>query len=385
MLGMNRLRPTLAAAIPRITLIFALLWMAGCSAREDIPPTGVPVSPQATAQALAASGEFLQAAQLWQQALDAEPESGNAHYQLGLIRSLTDPAEAADLLQQAIVLDPALTPSARKVLDALRLAAVVDDRAYQLTITGQALASLQEWHLAQAALETAVEIDPGYAEAWAYLGEILQQNEAENSRDALEKAIQLDPNSYAANLFLSIYWQRNQQPNRALPYLQTALTLDPNNLALKENLAQTLVQAGLVESGFEMLEKLTTQQPDEPEVWRMLARLSIENAIQTEETGIPAARQAVLLDPESAQATLLLGRAYLLSENPILAERFFLKCIELDPQMAAPHLYLAIIYLNQGNRQPAKPQLEAALSLAEVSGDQVTADQASQFLQEYFP
>jgi len=382
---MNRLRPTLAAAIPRITLIFALLWMAGCSAREDIPPTGVPVSPQATAQALAASGEFLQAAQLWQQALDAEPESGNAHYQLGLIRSLTDPAEAADLLQQAIVLDPALTPSARKVLDALRLAAVVDDRAYQLTITGQALASLQEWHLAQAALETAVEIDPGYAEAWAYLGEILQQNEAENSRDALEKAIQLDPNSYAANLFLSIYWQRNQQPNRALPYLQTALTLDPNNLALKENLAQTLVQAGLVESGFEMLEKLTTQQPDEPEVWRMLARLSIENAIQTEETGIPAARQAVLLDPESAQATLLLGRAYLLSENPILAERFFLKCIELDPQMAAPHLYLAIIYLNQGNRQPAKPQLEAALSLAEVSGDQVTADQASQFLQEYFP
>lgn len=385
MLGMNLKRQLLAAIRTPAILLLALMGLAACSQPDTSDATSTPFDPQATAQVLSDRREYHQAAQLWQQALEADPGSAHAHYQLGLIQSLTNPEEAADHLQQAIALDPGLEPSARKVLDALRQAKVVDDRAYQLTITGQAFASLEEWDLAQAALETAVGLDPEYAEAWAYLGEIRQQTGSGNSLDALREAVSLDPESYAANLFFSIYWNRNQQPKRALPYLQTALTLDPNNLALKEELAQTLVQAGLVETGFEMLEELTVQDPDRLEAWMMLARLSIENAIQAEETGLPAARQAVLLAPDNAEATLLLGRAYLLSENAILAERFFFKCIALDSQLAAPHLYLAIIYLNQENRNPAKPHLEAALSLAEESGDQAVAEQASQFLQRYFP
>jgi len=382
---MNRIRKLLTAITAPVLLLPAWIWLAGCSQPEAIPATSTPFSPQATAQVLAASGKYQQAAQLWQQAVDADPGSANAHYQLGLILSLIHPEEATDHLRQAITLDPGLESSARKVLNALRQAEVIDDGAYQLTITGQAFASLEEWGLAQAALETAIELDPEYAEAWAYLGEIRQHTETGSSLDALEQAVSLDPDSYAANLFFSIYWTRQQQPKRALPYLQTALTLDPNNLALKEQLAHTLVQAGLVETGFEMLEELTVQDPERLEAWMMLARLSIENAIQAEETGLPAARRAVLLAPDNAEATLLLGRAYLLSEKPILAERFFLKCLALDSQMAEPHLYLAIIYLNQADPQPAKPHLEAALSLAEEAGDQAVAEQASQFLQSYFP
>jgi hypothetical protein len=53
--------------------------------------------------------------------------------------------------------------------------------------------------------------------------------------------------------------------------------------------------------------------------------------------------------------------------------------------MPDPHLFLAIIYLNQENQGPAKPHLQTALSLAEASGDQAIADQAKQFLQRYFP
>ena len=385
MLGMNRKRQFLTAVMTPSMLLIVLIGVAACSQPGIISATSTPFPPQATAEVLAAGGDYQQAVQRWQQAVEANPGSAHAHYQLGLIQSLINPEEATDHLQQAITLDPELEPLARKVLDALRQAEVIDDRAYQLTITGQALASLEEWDLAQEALETAVDLDPEYAEAWAYLGEIRQQTGDGDSLDALEQAISLDPDSYAANLFFSIYWKRNQQPKRALPYLQKAQMLDPNNLALKEDLAQTLIEAGLVETGFEIPEELTAQDPERLEAWMMLARLSIENTIQVEETGLPAARQAVLLAPDNPEATLLLGRAYLLNENPILAERFFLKCIALDSQMAAPHLYLAVIYLNQPNRQPAKPHLEAALSLAEESGDQAVAEQASQFLQRYFP
>ena len=206
MLGMNQIRQLLAAIRTPAILLIALMGLAACSQPDTSDAPSTPLSPQATAQVLTARGEYQQAAQLWQQALEEDPGNGSAHYQLGLIQSLINPEEAEDHLQQAIALDPGLEPSARKVLNALRQAKVVDDRAYQLTITGQAFASLEEWDLAQAALETAVELDPEYAEAWAYLGEIRQQTGSGNSLDALEEAISLDPDSYAANLFFSIYW-----------------------------------------------------------------------------------------------------------------------------------------------------------------------------------
>ena len=193
MLGMNLKRQLLAAIRTPAILLLALMGLAACSQPDTSDAISTPFDPQATAQVLSDRREYHQAAQLWQQALEADPGSAHAHYQLGLIQSLTNPEEAADHLQQAIALDPGLEPSARKVLDALRQAKVVDDRAYQLTITGQAFASLEEWDLAQAALETAVGLDPEYAEAWAYLGEIRQQTGSGNSLDALREAVSLDP------------------------------------------------------------------------------------------------------------------------------------------------------------------------------------------------
>jgi tetratricopeptide (TPR) repeat protein len=366
-------------------LILAVLVLAGCSSTDSPPLTSTPPSLQETAQVLVESGKLEQAAELWQDILEEDPANAEAHYRLGLLWSIINPEQAAEQLEQAASLDSTLADQGRRIRDTLRQVSFIEDPAYQLTVVGQALSSLEEWPLAQTALERAVKIDPAYAEAWAYLGEVRQQNGRDDGLEALQTAIKLNPESYAANLLMSIYWKRNHQPNRALPFLQTAKILDPSNPTLMEDLADTLVQAGMVEPGFDTIEALVTQEPDQPENWLMLARLSIENGLQVEQVGLPAARQAVLLDPENAAATTLLGRAYLLTEDPILAERFFLKAIQQDPQMAAPHLYLAIIYLNQENPQPAKPHLQDALSLAEAAGNQAIAEQAKDFLQRYFP
>jgi len=375
--------------ITATAILAFLLWCApgwsGCSQTSAVPePTESP-STMETAQGLIEDGNLEQAAQLWSDALDEDPENAQAHYQLGLIQSITAPEQASENLSKAAELDLSLDRQASRVQDALRQGQVVDDTAYQVTLAGQALLSLEEWPLALAALSRAVIADPNYAEAWAYLGEARQHAGQEDPLDALQTAISLAPESYAANLLMSIYWKRNAQPNRALPYLQTAVKLDPNNQTLQEDLAHTLVQAGLVELGFDTLITLTDQFPERADAWIRLARLSIENSVQVEEVGLPAARQAVLLDPENAEATLLLGQAYLQSEQTILAERFFFKSIQQDPAMPDPHLYLAIIYLNQQNPQPAETHLREALSLAEELGQESTAAQARQLLQTYFP
>jgi len=382
---MKGLKSILLIFAANIMLLLGLFALVGCTETEPTPATITTPTEQGSVQDLILDGNLEQAAQLLRLELEKDPQDASAHYQLGLLLSITQPEQAVDQLALAASQDPAFEAGSTKLQDALRQSNTIQDPAYQLTVTGQALSSLDEWPLAQAALERAVTVDPNYAEAWAYLGEVRQHTGQENGLEALQTAISLAPESYAANLFMSIYWNRNATPRRALTFLRTALKQDPNNLSLLENLAQTLVDAGMVENGFDTLQELTGQSPEKEETWMMLARLSIENNLKVEEIGLPAARQAVLLDPKSPAATLLLGRAYLLAENALLAERFFAKTIQLDPQMAAPHLYLAIIYLNQENRQPAKPHLIEALSLAEANGDQAIADQAEKFLNLYFP
>lgn len=374
---------------PKVRLVvlalWLLLWLAGCMPSGPGPDALTATPSQDTIQELIEIGALEQAAEILLGILEQNPADASAHYQLGQLLTINQPEQAADHLAEAARLDPALEDKVTRLQDALRQAGSIQDPAYHLTVTGQAFSSLEEWALAQAALERAVENDPNYAEAWAYLGEARQHTGQDNSLDALKTAISLDPESYAANLLMSIYWQRNALPKRALPFLQTALRLDPNNRALLEDLAHTQVQAGMVELGFETLEELTAQSPEEAETWMMLARLSIDNSIQVEQVGLPSARQAVLLEPENAAAILMLGRAYLLAEEPVLAERFFLQAMQLDPQMAAPHLYLAIIYLNQENQLPAKSHLQDALLLAEAAKNQAIANQAKKFLEQYFP
>ena len=321
----------------------------------------------------------------WLAKLESAPDDPHAHYQLGLRYLILEREKAAEHLQEAAAQDPELESRVRRLQSALRQSNVIEDPAYQQTIIGQALASVEEWRLAETALEMAVAQDPEYAEAWAYLGEVRQQTGKENAFEALETALQLDRQSYAANLFTSFYWRRNDKPARAIPHLRTALQQDPSNLSLQEDLAFTLVQAGQVETAFENIKALLEESPDNPDIWRILARLSIENDLQVAQTGLPAARQAVLLEPEDAQATLLLGRAYALTDEPVLAERFLLKAARQDPQLVEPHLYLGLMYLNLDKYPAAQSELDTALAMAENSGDQDMILLAGQILDQFFP
>lgn len=307
------------------------------------------------------------------------------YYRQGLNLLLTSPEQAAEPLALAAEMDSTFSAQVSRLEAALRQVGAVDDLAYQHTIIGQALASVGEWTLAETALEQAVDEDPEYAEAWAYLGEVRQQTGYGDPLEALETALELNPDSYAANLFTSMYWKRNDQPERALDYLYTALEQDASNLSLQEDLAHTLVLAGQVEEGFQVIQTLLETDPENPEIWQMLARLSIENSVQISEVGLPAARQARVLEPDNPEATLLLGRAYMLDNDSLLAERFFIQAAAQAPDQAAPHFYLGLLYLNQEKFQSAQTQLKQTLQLAETSGESAIAAQASQILSQYYP
>lgn len=361
-----------------------LLSLAGCQPQARPDPIAA-LSPLEEAARQLERGDLQAALDVWQHALQSDPEDVQAHLQTGLLLALSDPDEAMQHLETAAALDPTLEPVVSRISSALRQAGAVDDDAYRDTILGQAFASLQAWPAAEFALARAVAADPQYAEAWAYLGEVRQHTGNGDALEALQTAYALNPSSYAANLFLSIYYRRLGEPETALPYLQTAILQDTDNRALQADLAQTLVEAGLVSLGFERLISLTEKYPDDPEPWLLLAALSIENNLQVVQFGLPAARQAALLSPEDPEAVLLLGRAYLLLGDTALAERFLLQAAQLDPASPWPHYYLGVLHLNTGTTDAAEAELRTALALAESSAHPGARQQAITLLETYFP
>ncbi len=373
---LRRLYSTMAIAFWAVSL-------SACTSNTPLSPTPT-IAFASTAQVLQAAGDLQQAVAVWEQALAANPDNPAANYQLGLLLAVLEAEAAPEYLEKAADLDDSYSEPARRILVALRQARFVDSPAYQSTLVGQALASVEEWRLAQAALLRATQADPEYAEAWAYLGEVQQQN-GEDGLPALQTAYQLNSNSYAANVFLGLYWRRNNQPQRALPYLQNAVQIEPDNLAILQDLANTLVAAGLVEEGLAKMEAHVETSPDDGARWLLLAQFCIENEFQIEETGLHAARQAVLLMPDSSEALTLLGRAYMLTGEALLAERFLTEASQQAPESGTPHLYLGLLYLNTGDMDSAKTHLQNAVRLAEQAGETLIGVQANDLLDKFFP
>ncbi|MBN2044110.1 MAG: tetratricopeptide repeat protein [Anaerolineales bacterium] len=364
----------------RLILLMVGLVLTACGQADSLETTAPPASPHPTAE-----NERLDTdPEKWQQTLDSNPEDPEAHYHLGLILLLSDPDQALSHLEEAQDLQPEYAGAVSRLKAAYRQAAVIDNPAYRLTLTGQAFAAIGEWPLAESALEQAVTEDPEYAEAWAYLGEARQHTSSGEALFALQKAHQLKPNSLAANLFLSMYYRRSDQPLTAVRYLEAAIQLDPDNKDLQADLAQTLVEAGGASKGFNLLQDLVEEAPEDAENWIRLARLSIDNNLQVAESGLPAARQALLLAPNHPEATLLLGRSYLFLGEKVLAERFLTKAMLLDEQNPEPHYYLGILYLNTGQMEQARAYLLEADGLAQQFGDPLLSEQINKILRQYF-
>lgn len=321
------------------------------------------------------------AIQVWEDTLAEDGVNAQAHYQLGLLLAVSERGAAPGHLEQAKALDPALAEAADQLLASIRRANLFDDEAYQHILIGQTLGGLGEWDLAEAAFTQSVRANPAYAEAWAYLGEARQQT-GEDGLSALEKAIELDPESSSSNLLFNLYWRRQERPDLALSYAQTAVQLDPGNFSLIEVLARTYAEDGNFTEAVRQMQSLAEMAPEDAGAWLAVAEFCLEYEVQVEETGIPAARQAVVLNPEDPAPLALLGEAYLLSGDDFYAERFLNRALRIDPEHAAAHLSLGILALNLKNYAEAYEHLQAARRLGAGSE---TGARAEDILQQYFP
>ena len=175
---------------------------------------------------------------------------------------------------------------------------------------------------AQPAIERALELDPGSAEAFASLGlarwRISQYDAAES---ALRRAISLNENYTPAKLWLAGVlgdrgrWQEEKQ------VLEEALLRDPLNELLNNNLASIYMKAGEYDAGSERLTSILQVNPDSALAMRSLANWS--NTYGRLVNSQHWASQAVSHNSNDPLALISLGQAWLDLGEVARAERVY--------------------------------------------------------------
>lgn len=147
--------------------------------------------------------------------------------------------------------------------------------------------------------------------------------------------------------------------NGAIVFFRNALDKDQNHLDARHQLARAYLLIGKYQLAEKELQKVMRLNPSQPEVQLELAK--VYNAQQKPDQAISQAKGYLATNPDSADALESLGIAYSLKNEPQLAETFFLRSLQLNPEKITVKLELAALNIRQGKAVEAKKMLEDVL------------------------
>lgn len=311
----------------------------------------------------------------------AEPMNGYPFLQNAYLQAAKGSEEAVSDLRIAKEKNPNLVSVIEPVENAILLGSESTDNGYQAVLVGRALGGEGAWDLAEMAFARAIEQNPEYPEAWAFLSEARYQ-QGLNGLPEIQKALELNPDSVVAQALYALRLRREGHPQDALPYLQAVAKLEPNEIAWLEEIGRTLAEMGDINAALDEFQTAVGLQPNNPEAWKELARFCIEYNFDIRGAGLQAARQALALRPEDAEALDLMGWTMFLLEDTTSAERFLHRSLEADPEYAGAYLHLGQVYLNIGQEVEAQLNLTQASLLASPGSEiKLLADR---LLERYF-
>jgi tetratricopeptide (TPR) repeat protein len=288
------------------------------------------------------------------------------YYELGFLLAAHDPASAPPYLLEAAELDSE-RKDASELAFTIQRALPADNPAYSLMESGRKLADLGKWEIAAHAFQRVIESQPDYGEAWAFLGETLQHvenPEINHAYEALTKAIEIDPTSLPANTFLAFYWQRAGNPDLAIEYLSQAAKIEPDNPDILVDLGAATATAGNLDSASAYYWKAIDLTSRDPAYLREFVNFCIQYNFNLEEIALPIAREAVRTNQGDPVLLDMMGQVLFRLGDLYNAERFLLQAVYLDPEYAAAHLHLGLVYKLQDKISQANASFTKAISLA---------------------
>ena len=196
-----------------------------------------------------------------------------------------------------------------------RAAACEPDDVKEMVMVGFALGGLERYPDALAVDERAIQADPGNATAWANKGMHLVSYGHEHA-DAAEKAFETALDRAADDPKVLPTILRNfgvalvelGRPDDALPHLESARQLDPDDFTIWRSLGVVYTRLGEHEKALERDKESVRLAPHHPIAWRSMGLDLFE--LERYEEALFAFTEAVRLAPEHAQMWQAKGLAF---------------------------------------------------------------------------
>lgn len=246
-------------------------------------------------------------------------------------------AQAASSLALALFYSGNVREASRAAARAVQLS---PESPLALLAQGQALLARHQTDAARTAFQQAEALAPRLPLIQTNLGSAyarldMPQRAAKAYRRALEQA----PDSASAHTGLGSVLLATNQPQDALVELRRALELEPQNSLAQANLGAYYIKMG----DFAAAKKVLVALGEDPAAGANYIYLS-ESSLFEQKLFEPQeyARKAVKLLPDSAPAHYQLGRVYREMERSVQAEQEFRQAVILDPQFAEARFALGL-------------------------------------------
>jgi tetratricopeptide (TPR) repeat protein len=236
--------------------------------------------------------------------------------------------------------------------------------AYVSTLVGCVLVEYEEWPLAARQLDRALLHNPGYGDAHAYLGHVLDRmGYRDEARSHLLRAVAAMPQSVIAHTFLGLHYDRWGDTAGARAQYETAYDLAPQNPAICVEIGQTWVAEGRYVAAEIWLREAVSLWPDDPRLWEILARFYLDHNIASNQRAIETTEALLALAPQDAVAHDLRGWAAFQVGDYEAAEEHLIRSIELDPRLASAYYHLGLLRSDQGHQDEAEEAFTRAIDL----------------------
>jgi tetratricopeptide (TPR) repeat protein len=327
---------------------------------DQAPAPRTALTGQASAlyqQALAAfaAGDLINARTLFTQTTQAEPQSHQAFYSLGVV--------------QERLRDPGATASYRQAFT------IVPDYEPAIIAYAMALAKKNQLSEAERTLTEKRGQMPKSAAVAATLAEIKSlQKDTGSAQRIAQEALKLNPDYRPAMVIIARDHYRNRRLDLALYALKAVLDgFEPvaENPPRDKDNAEALLLRGLIwrEQGnragaIEQFRMAVERRPDLVEARVQLSTYLLEAGSAEEAT--PLLEGAVKFDSESIPAHLNLGDAYRLLQRYADAKREFDWVVAHDASLPQVHYDLALLYLYAPNLPGMTPKAQVGEAIKEL-------------------
>jgi tetratricopeptide (TPR) repeat protein len=254
-------------------------------------------------------------------------------------RNTTAVKEAIDYFERAVELDPDF---------ALAYVGLADGHMW---LSGRSGYPLEETlRKAQAATDKALALDDRLGEAYNSLAGMKHaRNDYEGAEAAFRRALELNPNYATAYYWygqlLDLSLNRNEE---ALALYRKAVELDPLSVGAIVSLGECLLFLGRVQEDLAWFEKAIEIDPDRSSAYSSIGNHYYWGSGQLDEAFVWYAK-SISLNPDGPGVHSAMGLLYLDLGDPAKAKYWSERAIELAPEGYWPNVAMQLIQLYRGD------------------------------------